>query len=120
MNINDAIRAHTDWKLKLQTTAEGRSNERLDPGVVALDNKCGLGQWIYGNGMRDHKEDPTFKELCDAHACFHRSAAKLVEMINRGKTESALGFLNDSQSDFGKHQSRVIRCLMSLRGKVVS
>ena len=55
--INNAIGAHGVWKLKLRTAiATGASD--IEPKTVRCDDKCALGQWLYGSTGLTRLGDP--------------------------------------------------------------
>ena len=70
LNFRTAIEAHQKWKMRLQDVIEMRSQEKLDPKVVCLDNQCDLGKWIHGAGGAQFSGDPQFADLRNKHAYF--------------------------------------------------
>ena len=46
MNFEDAIRSHTNWKIKLKEYISKRDGS-LNHTEVSKDNCCDLGKWIY-------------------------------------------------------------------------
>ena len=116
MNFSDAIQAHTDWKLRLDGYALGASAEKIDAGTLRQDNVCELGRWLYGEG-KQYSSDPKFGELLGLHADFHRCAASMAEMVQRGEGPEAAALINSRESDFGKLSLRVVGILMGFRSK---
>lgn len=49
MNFDEAIAAHTQWKVRLRTFIDG-TGEKLESTTVRLDNPCDVGKWIHGGG----------------------------------------------------------------------
>jgi methyl-accepting chemotaxis protein len=81
-DFNQAIEAHRNWKVRLrQAIAE---QGQLDADTICRDDRCPLGQWIHGAGGRRWGSRPTFVELVDRHAEFHRVAAAVARQINQG------------------------------------
>ena len=95
MNFFEAINAHIAWKLKLQKHIDGTSEEKLNPDIICLDNKCKLGQWIYGEGQV-LKALPLFQDCRSNHAAFHQFAAEVVRKCDSGDKGEAQVML-DSQ-----------------------
>lgn len=95
MNFFEAINAHIAWKLKLQKYIDGVSEERLNPEIICQDNKCKLGQWIYGEGQV-LKAQPLFQDCREKHAAFHQFAAEVVRKCDSGDKSEAQVML-DSQ-----------------------
>src|ERR1022692_4636338 len=111
-NFSSAIQAHTNWKLRLATNCRSASPEKIDVAALAKDDVCALGKWLHGDG-RDHASHPRFRELVDAHSAFHRSAAALAALIERGKREEAAALINSRDSEFCKLSLRVVGVLMA-------
>lgn len=115
MNIDDAVLAHARWKIRL-TAYANKPDGSIDPVQLGTDNKCELGQWIYGEGAQ-HDTLPEFNTLRDAHAKFHRCAAEAVKTLDANPatpTEQILGL----QSNFGKASSAVITAIKGLAQKI--
>lgn len=88
MDLNDAVLAHTKWKIRLKSFISGKGEEVLKPDQVAKDNLCELGKWIHGEGARlaDHDE---YQRLKQVHASFHQCAGRIVAMACNGKPADA-------------------------------
>ena len=70
MDFDGAIRAHSNWMLRLFGYCKGTSREKLNPETIQKDNVCDLGQWLHGEGQK-FAADPEFSGLLQAHAAFH-------------------------------------------------
>lgn len=108
------INAHVMWKLRLQKLLDGTSEEKLDPAVIGLDNRCALGQWIYGDGQA-YRDADTFEEVRLMHADFHRFAAEVVSLHQAGKTEEATELLS---GNYAKLSERLKRRILGLSQQV--
>lgn len=65
--------------------------EALNPDVIAEDNQCAVGKWIYGTAKEQFGTHPLWeKKLRDDHAFFHTSASRVLMMIIRGEKQKAL------------------------------
>jgi hypothetical protein len=100
-----AIEAHIRWKIRLEAYLNGTSSEKLDPAVVEKDCECILGKWIYGVGGKCHGDHPEFLKLKDTHSTFHRCAADIVRMVDRGEISKAQETLHNG--DYAKHSYRI-------------
>lgn len=115
MNFEEAIQAHTAWKMKLASylrTPDGS----LNPSEVGVDNRCPLGQWIHGEAVR-YADLPEYATLKSEHAKFHRAAAEVVARATSGQNveeDIAVG----SSSAFGKSSTAVVNAIMKMRRKV--
>ncbi len=105
-----AIEAHRKWKDRLADYAQGISNEKLDHAVICRDDQCALGKWIYGSGGVFTGHLPLFHQLKAKHAQFHISAAEVVEKVQHGYREEAVGML--LEGEFPKN-SRDVQSLLS-------
>jgi len=114
MTFDGAIKAHSDWKVRLANYCQGRLTEPIDIQKLGLDNICELGKWLYGEG-RKYARDAVFPELVQAHATFHRTAAKLASMVERGEASTALAQIQSRESDFGALSVRLVGMLMGFR-----
>jgi hypothetical protein len=57
---------------------------RMDGEAVARDDDCEIGRWLYGDGLK-YRELSEYEHARDLHAAFHRRAAKVVTMVDRGR-----------------------------------
>lgn len=115
MNFDEAIKAHTDWKIKL-TIYIKKPDGSLKPAEVCLDNKCKLGQWIYGEGAA-HKSIPEYSTLKTEHAKFHKAAADIIQKADSGQSvteDMAFG----TKSVFASASTAVVTSIMAMRKKV--
>lgn len=92
MNWDDAVEAHVQWKITLQTYLDGGGG-KLDPSVIERDNVCPLGKWIYQEELRLHA-DPTYQALKNNHAAFHEAAAEVVRKANSGDKAGAQALMS--------------------------
>lgn len=116
MNFDEAITAHSQWKIRLKTILEGTSSEKLDPAVVALDNRCPLGQWIHGDATL-HAALAEYDELKREHARFHLSAAEVLKHHLQGEAGKAKVSL-DPGGAFHEASLRTINAIRHLRRRV--
>mgnify|MGYP003406294970 CR=1 FL=1 len=114
MNFDDAIKAHATWKMKLQTYIS-KPDGSLKANEVEPDNKCALGQWIYGEGSK-YSALPEYTALKNEHARFHKAAAGVIKKADSGqnvKEETAIG----AASDFGSASTSVVAAIMKMKAK---
>lgn len=114
-----AIEAHIRWKVRLEEYVEGVSEEKLDPAVIATDDQCLLGKWIYGAGGQKYGNNPLFQEVKCIHAEFHKCSAGIVCQADGGDREGAALALR--HGDHFKHSQRIkaklARMHLELRGE---
>jgi hypothetical protein len=96
LDVISAIEAHIRWKIRLESYINGTSDEQLDATVVAKDDQCALGKWIYENGQR-FSHLGQFADLKKTHAEFHRCAAAVICEADKGDRPHALKMLNEGE-----------------------
>lgn len=114
MNFDDAIKAHSAWKFKLQSYIQ-KPDGSLKPDSIALDNQCDLGKWIYGDG-KSFSNLPDYEALRSEHAKFHKCASGIVRRADSGENvgdEIALG----ANSEFAKISGKVVSLIMEMKIK---
>ena len=88
MNFDDAITAHSQWRIRLQGAIAGTNKDVLDPKVVGADDQCVLGKWIHGEA-RQYAANADYAALVQEHKFFHQTAAQVLGMISAGRQEEA-------------------------------
>ena len=114
MDFTQAIAAHAEWKVKLRLYLGGQGD--LDPAVIAQDNQCALGKWIYGEGQA-FAHLPEFEELRQHHASFHTCASQVVQKIDAGNQDGAAEDL-EPNGEFAALSSEISMGLMRLKRHV--
>lgn len=112
----DAENAHGKWKMRLIDYINGRSHETLDVGTVSCDDKCPLGQWIYGNSAK-YGTSSAYKTLKEQHAHFHTSVGEIVESVQKGDKDSAKKLLG---GDFSRYSKLTVNAIREMQSKVDS
>lgn len=111
-DIDAAIASHEEWKLRLQKVLDGRSNEVLDPRLVAQHETCALGQWLSGPGRDVLGQYPAFEMLVARHRFFHAQAAAVVAFSHSGEHEKAMQLF---QGGYRHASNQVMLLLKELR-----
>jgi len=89
IDIDTAIAAHENWKLRLQNYLNGKSTEDLRPELVCLDDRCDLGKWLHGTGKMRLGSYPAFSVLVARHKYFHVQASSVVALAQAGERDKA-------------------------------
>ena len=116
LNFFSATNAHKAWKKRLHDCVSGSCNT-LDPAVIAQDNRCDLGKWLYG--IRDSNPPLStdtrrlFTRLLDEHAAFHQVAASVVQQAMAEQQKEALQQLQGG-GDYTRISNQVIATLGEL------
>lgn len=80
MDFEEAISAHSAWKMRLKSYLM-KPDQSLKPMEVAADDRCALGKWLQSE-KKKHVAMPEFAKLCADHSRFHQIAADIL----RGRT----------------------------------
>jgi hypothetical protein len=112
IDIDTAISAHENWKLRLQNYLEGRSQEDLRPEVICLDDRCDLGKWLHGPGRARLGKYPAFSVLVARHKYFHVQASTVVALAQTGEREKAQSLIDGA---FRHASNQVVLLLKELK-----
>jgi methyl-accepting chemotaxis protein len=112
MNLDNAIAAHAEWKLKFRNAIQKK--EQLDAASISLDNKCPLGQWLHGEAKGKYSGLASYGACIAKHAEFHKCAGNVAKSINSGKYAEAEAMLNGG-TPYSAASSAVGAAIISLR-----
>lgn len=99
LNLQEVLDAHLQWKIKLNDTLDGTATERYEVAVVAKDNLCVLGKWLYGPGKQKFSKLPEYEALRQIHSEFHICASKVLQKHENGDEEAASRMLKEEFLD---------------------
>lgn len=102
LDIQTAIGAHENWKLRLQAYLDGTSKEEFSAEVICFDDRCDLGKWIHSSGKAQLGKYPGFIALMNHHKMFHYAASNVVALHKSGKADDARKMLSGQFSSFSK------------------
>lgn len=111
--IDAAVKAHGAWISRLRAAIE-RGTSEFEPGTVAKDNACEFGKWLYGEFPTSVRGTPAYEKIREAHAAFHRTAAKILGLAIAGKKSEALKLM-DPAGDFMTQSGALLLKLKALR-----
>lgn len=112
MNFDEAIKAHSDWKMKLSAYLRNPDGS-LQATTVGLDNKCPLGVWIHGEGSQ-YASLPEYAILKSEHAAFHKAAAEVIRKAD-AKQDTTEDVALGSGSPFASSSTKVVQAIMKMR-----
>ena len=112
IDLDSAVKAHSDWKLKLRNAAT--QQDQLDADTVSRDDRCLLGKWLHGAGRPGYGHLPQFSALIGKHAEFHREAGRVAQTINDRRYDHALSMISGGTS-FNDASSNVVVAIRQLR-----
>ncbi|HET8706814.1 MAG TPA: CZB domain-containing protein [Pseudomonadales bacterium] len=94
MNLDEAMKKHGDWKIKFHYSIANKTP--MEPALIARDNCCQLGNWLYGEAKEKYGSLPEYHSLLTQHKQFHIEAGKIAELINAGCYEAAEAALQEN------------------------
>lgn len=112
INLDNAIKAHADWRQKLRTAATRQ--EKLDAKTISRDDCCEMGKWLHGSGGTKFGGEATFMQLIKEHKDFHSEAGKVAGVVNQGDGEKAVQMLG-SGTGFARTSNEVSRLIVQLK-----
>jgi hypothetical protein len=92
LDFDNAITNHLAWKQRLLDYLQTRDGS-IRPEHVEPDHICALGQWLYGDAMRQHAHHASYARLVKTHHEFHQSAGAVVRAIHAGATPDTPRFI---------------------------
>ncbi len=112
------IAAHGKWKLHLHRASEGISVDVV-PGTARLDDRCELGQWLYGGGSDGLLDSEEHEHLRSLHARFHVVAAERLADALEGRRSRAKQALEPG-SEFLTLSGTLIDAIDRKRGRRIT
>lgn len=106
--IENAVRAHGMWKLKLKTAITTGRNEN-NASDVECDNLCVFGKWLHGPTITPEiAAGKPYEVVKRLHADFHKCAGSVLKKIDLGQVERAQEILD---TEFTDKSSILVRAL---------
>ncbi len=108
-----ALIAHTAWKQRLDQAIDAGIIDP-PPSVIALDNQCVFGKWLYGETIPDFvKQLPEYQEVKNIHAQFHKLTSEIAMLAVTGEKAKAKLALAE-ESAYAKLSDKLRSSLLSL------
>lgn len=113
--IQNAIRAHGAWKLKLKIAVRTGETD-LTPEQVKSDCNCEFGKWLYGNTIPPKVKDGTpYSVVRKLHGEFHQSASEVLDDVISGRKEKSMERLD---GEFSTRSATLVRALTKWKGEL--
>lgn len=112
MDLQEAIRAHSDWKTKLRGAISAKS--QLDAKTIARDDCCVLGKWLHGESRPTYGPLASHQACVRKHAAFHLEASKVANEINKGRYAEAQSML-ETGSPYALASNEVVFAIGALK-----
>ena len=113
MDIDSAIQAHSNWKLRLFNYARGKPAGEIDLQSLWKDDFCLLDRWLQDEG-RKYSDHPKFARLLETHSAFHACAASLGALLERGQGAQVQSQLGSPDSEINRLSFRLVAILLDL------
>jgi hypothetical protein len=110
MNLDDAVTAHVNFKLKLRALIAGSGE--VDAKALGADDQCALGKWINGEGVQ-LATDPNYRVLKELHQKFHAAAGAVAARAKAGQKLEASQLLDGAA--YGSASQAVVGAIMQLK-----
>ena len=114
LDIDLAMSAHENWKLRLQGYLDGVSTESFSAEEICFDDRCDLGKWIHGSGKAQLGSFPGFTALMGHHKMFHYAASNVVALSKAGNERDAHAMLTGQFSKFSREVRQDLAMLQRL------
>jgi len=111
--LDKAIYAHEQWKVRLADHLEGRVPLTTPLADLERDDRCALGTWLHTEG-KSLADKPAYRNLVESHAEFHRIAAMVARTPANRNTKHLLG----NQSAFAKVSLKTVRRIRTLQDAI--
>lgn len=115
MDLDEAIKKHSEWKTKFRTAITKK--EQLDAESICVDNKCDLGKWLHGPAKTKLGASANYRTCLDKHAEFHKEAGKVAKLINGQKFTEAEAALGGSTA-YGAASNAVVMAIQAIKREV--
>lgn len=112
MDLNEAIQAHSAWKMRLRSAIT--HHETLDEATIQRDDCCKLGRWLHGEARSSFGKLASHADCVKKHAAFHQAAGKVAGEINARHYAEAEAMLA-SKSEYAKASNEVIFAIGTLK-----
>ncbi len=105
-----AIKAHTDWKIRIQSLINTKSTDDISLYDISRDDQCELGKWIKA---LDKEQGHTYALSClrNFHREFHAAAANAMEHAQSGDDEQAQAIIN---GEYARLSREVVKSLLAM------
>ena len=117
MDLNEAIRKHARWKAWFQQAVS--DGEPMDAAILAKDNQCDLGKWLYGEAQALYGMRPAHALCLTRHAAIHVEAARIAAVLNAQCRDEAERMMADGLS-FSQASSAFILALIELENQAAA
>jgi methyl-accepting chemotaxis protein len=112
MDLDQAIQAHSAWKIKFRTAIS--QQQTMDVATISKDNCCDLGKWLHGDGKLEFGGLASHADCVAKHATFHVEAGKVAGVINAKRYSDAQRMI-DADTPYAKASLAVAGAIMQLK-----
>lgn len=113
IDIDTALAAHENWKIRLESAIQGTSTEVFRPEYICRDDLCDLGKWLHGSGQERLGRFPAFGMVIARHQHFHLQASTVASLTQAGEAVKAVQLLNGGYQHASTQLAFLLRELKS-------
>jgi hypothetical protein len=84
--IDEAIYAHSRWKMRLRGIIQSGQSE-VSLLIIRSPHECQFGEWL--DSSKDAKKSSYYQRVSSIHAQFHEEAAEVAKLALNGLAEEA-------------------------------
>ena len=103
---------HLQWKSRLRGFIEGDTT--ISASEAVSDHECALGQWYFGEGMRNFGDMEAMQEIEEPHRRMHQLVERIIALVHEGDTSGARELLGQ----LAPESERVVDLLHSVEDQV--
>lgn len=112
MNLDTAVQAHAQWKMKLRSAIS--KHEKMDLTTLSRDDCCELGHWLHGEGKSSYGRLTSHADCVHKHVVFHSEVTKVARAVNAHQFDVAEDMLN-AGTPYAKASSALSVSFLQLR-----
>lgn len=117
MDLDSALAAHQEWKIKLRGAIAGKT--KLDAQTISRDDCCPFGKWLHGEAKIRYAAMPAYLECLESHALFHKEAGKVAALINHHAYDQAEKALS-AGTPYSAASDKVGGAIIRIRHKIAT
>ena len=89
----------------------------MDTELIAQDNYCDFGKWLYGEGKVKFGSTDSYADCVSKHATFHVEAGKVAATINAQRYSEAQSMI-DTATPYARASLEVASAILKLKSEM--
>ncbi len=116
--IQKAISTHGVFKFKLINMVERHASD-MPPQEVAADDRCAMGEWLYGGIDPSAHGTAYYQRVLELHKTFHHAAGEVAALASERRYTEAMEAM-ESTSTFKRTSDQLVQAMEAWSEAVVS